>query len=94
MTNEIINSKIAEMKALEAAVAQLNAQIDAIKDELKAELDTRQVDSINTGSYNVFYNCYEKAGVDTAKLKAAGLYDAYSKKSTIIQFKITGKKAV
>lgn len=92
MTNEIINQKIAQLRALEEAAATLNKQIEAIKNELKSELDSRQVDSINTEMHNVFYHCYEKAGVDTAKLKAAGLYDDYAKKSTIIQFKITDRK--
>ena len=92
MTNEMMNAKIAEMRALEAQANEINKRVEALKNELKAELDSRQVDSINTDIHNIFYNCYEKAGVDTAKLKAAGLYDEYSKKSTIIQFKITDRK--
>lgn len=92
MTNEIINQKIAQMRVLEEAAASINKQIESIKNELKAELDSRNVDSIETANHNVFYTCYEKAGVDTAKLKAAGIYNDYTKKSTIIQFKITDKK--
>lgn len=89
MTNEIINQKIKALKDLEAEAATLKASIDAIKDELKAELDSRQVDSVDTGIHRVFYNMYEKKGVDTKKLKAAGLYDEYSSVSTVIQFRIT-----
>lgn len=92
MTNEMINEKIAALKALEEASSALTKQIDAIKNELKAELDSRQVDSVETDFHKVFYSCYEKATVDTDKLKSEGLYDKYSKKSTIIQFKITNKK--
>ena len=93
MTNDMINQKIAQLRALEEASKSLEKQIEAIKNELKAELDSRQEDSINTVEHNIFYHCYEKSGIDTAKLKAAGLYDEYSKKSTIIQFKITDCKA-
>lgn len=93
MTNEMMNAKIDELRALEAQIAEINKQVEAIKTQLKGELDSRQVDSVNTEKHNIFYSCYEKAGVDTAKLKAAGLYDEYSKKSTIIQFKITDCKA-
>ena len=93
MTNELMNAKVAELRALEAVAKELEAKINAVKDELKAELDTRQVDSVDTGLHNIFYQMYEKASVDTAKLKEAGLYEAYSKKSTIIQFKVTDKKA-
>ena len=93
MTNEMINQKIAQLRALEEAAASLKNQIEGIKDELKAELDARQEDSINTVQHNIFYNCYEKESVDTAKLKASGLYSEYSKKSVVIQFKITDCKA-
>lgn len=93
MTNELINAKIAEMKKMEAAIKILQEQVDSIKDELKAELDSRNVESVSTDIHNVFYNMYEKTGVDTAKLKKDGLYDLYSKKSVVIQFKVTDKKA-
>ena len=92
MTNELINEKIAALKALEEASSALNKQIDAIKSELKAELDVRKVDAVDTDLHKVFYSCYEKASIDTNKLKSAGLYDEYSKKSVVIQFKITDKK--
>lgn len=94
MTNDMINKKIAELKKIEEQAAALKAEADALKDELKAELDFRKVDSVNTGLHKVFYNCYEKTGVDTQKLKDAGLYDEYSKKSTIIQFRITDSQLV
>ena len=93
MTTEMIDSKIAQMKNLEEAIKLLQAQVDDIKDELKAELDSRQVDSVSTDLHNVFYSMYEKASVDTAKLKKDGLYNLYSKKSVVVQFKVTDKKA-
>lgn len=93
MTAEMIDSKIAEMKNLEEAIKLLQAQVDGIKEELKAELDSRQVDSVSTDLHNVFYSMYEKASVDTAKLKKDGLYNLYSKKSVVVQFKVTDKKA-
>lgn len=88
MTNEMINKKIAELRKIEAKAAELKAVADDLRDQLKAELDSRQVDSINTGLHHVIYNCYEKSGVDTQKLKDAGLYDQYSKKSVVVQFRI------
>ncbi len=94
LTNTIINQKIAEIENLQAKAAEIQELVDNLKAELKAELDERKVDSIDTGSHNVFYSVYEKLGVDTAKLKAAGLYDTYSKKSVITSFKITSKKVI
>ena len=94
MTNTELNQKIAELRQIEERAAELNAAVDSIREQLKAELDSRQVDSITTGAYNIFYNMYEKSGIDTDKLKASGLYNQFSKKSTVIQFKITDVKVV
>ena len=94
MTDKMIDKKIKALRELEEQAAKLKAQADAIRDELKAELDARQLDSVDTGVHRVFWFCYEKAGVDTQKLKNAGLYDTYSKKSVVNQFKITDVKVV
>lgn len=93
MTNAELNKKVEQMQNLEAAVKLIQSQIDNIKEELKAELDSRKVDSVNTDLYNIFYNMYEKTTVDTTKLKDSGLYEEYSKKSVVLQFKVTDKKA-
>lgn len=89
MTNIEINEKIDQIRKIEAQAAALKETLDSLKDELKAELDSKKVDSIDTGIHKVFYNCYDKTSVDTDKLKKSGLYDLYSKKSTVIQFRIT-----
>ena len=92
MDNNMIDSKIAALKTLEEQMATLKKEVDSIKDELKAELDSRKEDSINTGLHKIFYSCYNKTVVDTDKLKAAKLFDNYSKVSTCTQFKITDVK--
>ena len=92
MDNNLINSRISELRALEAQIAELSKKTDAIKDELKAELDTRKVDSVDTGLHKVFYTVYEKSSLDSAKFKAEGLYNQFLKSSLVTQFKITDKK--
>ena len=92
MTEQMIESKIAELNAIQAQVNILKDQVEAIKNELKNELDTLKVDSISTASHNVFYSCYEKKSVDTDLLKKDGMYDKYAKSNTVIQFKITERK--
>lgn len=94
MTDKMINNRIARMKELQAQADAISKQVEALRDELKAELDSRKEDSIDTGIHRVFYNCYERATIDSDKLKAAGLYDKYSKKSVVTQFKITDVKVV
>ena len=94
MTNQDINFCIAKIRELESQADQIKKEVDSLRDELKHELDLRCQDSIDTGLHRVFYNCYEKSGVDTDKLKLSGLYAEYSKKSIITQFKITDVKVV
>ena len=89
MNNTQINAKITEIELLEAQIKELKALADSVKADLKAELDERKVDSIDTGIHKVFYECYEKKVVDTKALKADGLYDKYSKSQVNTMFKIT-----
>lgn len=92
MTNEMMDSKVVEIELLEAQIKALKASVDSLKGDLKAELDERQVDCVDTGLNKIWYQAYEKSTVDTKALKEAGLYEKYSKESTVIQFKITKTK--
>ena len=89
MNNTQINAKVTEIELLEAQIKELKALADSAKADLKAELDERQVDMIDTGIHRVFYEVYTKRTVDTKALKEAGLYDTYSKESINTMFKIT-----
>jgi predicted phage-related endonuclease len=89
MTNEQMNAKITQIELLEAQIKELKAIVDSTKGDLKAELDERKVDMIDTGFYHIFYELYDKKSVDTKKLKADGLYDQYAKTTTSTMFKIT-----
>ena len=89
MTNLQIDAKITEIELLEAQIKELKALADAARADLKADLDERQADSVNTGIHKVFYEAYTKRVVDTKALKDSGLYDQYSKEQTNIMFKIT-----
>lgn len=89
MNNTQINAKVTQIELLEAQIKELKALADASKAELKAELDERKADMLDTGIYHIFYEAYEKKTVDTKALKADGLYEKYSKASTNLMFKIT-----
>lgn len=89
MNNTEINARVTEIELLEAQIKELKALADARKAELKAELDDRKVDVIDTGIHHIFYEAYTKNVVDTKALKADGMYDKYSKQQTNIMFRIT-----
>lgn len=94
MNNENMNAIIAEIQERQAKAAALKKEIEALQDQLKAELDSRKVDSVDTGIHRVFYQVIEQRRVDSDKLKKAGLYDVYSKLTTQLRFQITDVKVV
>ncbi len=89
MTNAELNERISKMRELEAQSAMLKQQAEEIKSQLKAELDERKADSVNTGLHKIYYTAYERASVNTTKLKAAGLYDRYKEMTTVLRFQVT-----
>ena len=89
MTNTQIDAKITEIELLEAQIKELKALADSAKADLKAELDERKADSLDTGIHHVFYEVYSKRVVDTKALKADDLYERYSKEQVNTMFKIT-----
>ena len=92
MNDNAINTKIAQLRALEAQINALSKQAESIKNELKGELDDRKGDSIETRLHRVFYSVYEKNSLDSNKLKEEGLYDKFCKSSLVTMFKITDVK--
>lgn len=94
MTNQEINAKIAEIRRLEAEAEKVKQQVDALKDQLKAECDSRKVDKIETGLHNIMYSCFTQKRVDNEKLKEAGLYNQFLKETTSLRFQITDVKIV
>lgn len=93
MTNEMIDAKIDELKALERQIKILTDQKDALKKELTDELDSRIEDTISTSCYNVFWKVYEKHQVDVTLLKKEGVYDKFAPLKVQTMFKITDVKA-
>lgn len=92
MNNNQIDMKVTEIRNIQAEIAALTEKLNSVKDELKKELDTRKVDSVETALHKVFYLAFEKKLVDNQKLKDDGLYEDYCKPTVQIQFKITDKK--
>ena len=92
MNNTTIDAKVTQIELLEAQIKELKALVDSTKADLKAELDSRKVDVIDTGINRVWYEAYERTTVDTKALKNDGLYEKYSKTSTNLMFKLTKSK--
>jgi len=92
MTNYEIDTKVNQIEMLEAQIAELKAQVEGHKADLKAVLDEEKVDVIDTGINKIWYKAYEKSTVDTKALKDAGLYEKFSKTVAQVMFKMTKSK--
>ena len=73
---------------LELQRRELEAQIEAIKDSVKAEMIARSTDEIHVGSYNVSWKSYTVHRFDTSSFKAehSDLYSQYSKPTEAKRF--------
>jgi len=77
-----------EYRELQNAIKDLEAQAETLKQTMIREMDARQTEKLAAGEYTISYTIYESARVDTAALKAAGLYDDYTKKTAATRFQV------
>ena len=77
-----------EYRSILAMVKELEAEAETLKQRMIQELDSRKVDSLTAGEYTIRWTVVESSRVDTAKLKAAGLYDDYAKATTATRFQV------
>ena len=71
MTNKQIDNRVKKLQALEARQKDLEAQAEAIREELKGELDARQADEVKTGKFTVRWNRVFGQRLDAKALKQA-----------------------
>ena len=72
---------IRELKALEEQIKALQHKADTIKDEIKAEMDERDLDEMVVGSYVVRYKTISNSRFDSTAFKKYNidLYKAFLK---------------
>ena len=88
-TNEM-TAKIRELKELEALIAEAQAEAEAIKDELKATMDERNIEELAVDVYKVRYTTVKSERLDTTALKKAlpDLAKQFTKASITRRFSI------
>ena len=89
-TTEML-TKIRELKELETLIAEAQAEADAIKDELKAELTNLGTDELTVDIYKIRYKIVTSNRFDTTSFKATHkeLYEQYIKESVSRRFTVT-----
>ena len=90
MTDRQINNRIAKLQAIEAQQRELEAQADAIRAELKADLESKGEDEHNTGSFVIRWKEIISHRLDSKALKAAlpDVFATYSRESVSRRFTI------
>ena len=90
MTTISINEKVRKLKELTRWAEEIAAEQEAIKDELKREMELRQVDEISTNEYKVRYKQVTSTRFDSTafKSKYADLYEQFTKTTTSKRFSI------
>lgn len=69
MTMQEIENKIKEYKELQRMAEELSAEMDKIKDELKAEFEKQHTDTITTNAFKMTFKTVKTKRVDTTALK-------------------------
>jgi len=88
MTNRQLDNRMKKLEELEAQIKALEKQLESVKDEVKADLEEKNEDEYNTGSYVIRYKLVSQKRLDSTSLKSdlPDVYAKYSKESSYKKF--------
>lgn len=91
MSSIEITTKIEALREWEQLAEEAAAEIEAIKDEIKAEMTRRGVEEIEAGQYIARFTTVLSNRFDTTAFKRehGELYKAFTKQSTTRRFSIS-----
>lgn len=90
MTERMMENRVKKLKALESQIAELQEQADAIRSELKADLEEKGVDELKTKNFIIRWKEIISSRLDGKALKAAlpEIYSQYCRTSASRRFTI------
>lgn len=90
MTNKQIDNRVKKYLTLQAQIAALKAELDAVAAELKDELDVRKAESIITNNHVVKCTSYVRTTFDSKQFAVdhSRLYKQYQKESNCKRFSV------
>ena len=88
-TNEII-SKLNELSELRRMADELNAEIEAIQDAIKAHMTEADTDTITAGAFKVTWKAVTSTHIDTTALRKdiPEIWQEYGKTTTTRRFSV------
>lgn len=90
MSSIEISKKIQALKEWEEVIAEAQAEMEAIKDEIKAEMSARQVEELEAGTHIIRWTSVLSNRFDTTAFKKEynDLYKQFTKQTTSRRFSI------
>lgn len=90
MGNRAIDNRVAKLMKLEAQKKAIEEAQEAIRAELKADMESKGVDEIKTGKYIIRWKEVVSNRFDTSSFKKdfLELYEKYSKKQASKRFTV------
>ena len=91
MIKKEIIAQIELMNEWERVIEEAKAEVEAIKDSIKAEMADRDLDELEAGSYIVRYKTVATSRFDSTAFKKTyeDLYNAFLKQTTSRRFSIS-----
>lgn len=90
MTTTEITAKVKRMKKLQAKAEQLQGEISAIQDEIKAEMLEQDTEELRAGEYKIRYSVITSNRFDSSAFKKlyGELYRQFTKTTTSRRFSV------
>ena len=92
MSTKELAKAVRRLRELEAEAApQLGGEIDALKEQIKAEMAVRDVDEMQAGVFRVRWTSVQSTRLDSAAFREAmpELYDRFARKIETRRFTVT-----
>lgn len=91
MGERALQNRIMKLKALEAQRDQIEREAEKIRQEIKADMEEKQVEELAAGAYIVRWKTVLSNRLDSKALKAAlpEIYKQYSKTSESRRFTVS-----
>ena len=90
MTERMIEKRIKKLTELEEQITKLQEQADAIKGELKADLEEKGIDELKTKNFLIRWKEIVNSRLDSKALKAAlpDVYNQFVKQTSSRRFTV------
>lgn len=91
MGTRAIENRVRKLQELEQMKKELDKQIEALKDEIKEDMDSKGLEEQKVGDYMVRFITVVTSRFDSSKLKKdnADLYSRYLKETSCRRFTVT-----